>query len=716
MFKSDAKLFLSANNNINSAKTIINECIRLLSEVELPGDSDYNSCKSNLENSGINVLVNKVEDTKESLMKLDQGFASEYMTLLQEFLQTSTIDTSNMSDEEKMQYSVQMSGYARDYNQTLLYMLEKYEESGMLTPELEEQLKMQKAIVEQYDVQDKMASLPTTSDEYIKLFKQNAEYDKKIINLNPNLTEEEKTSYLKQYEDSFNSNIEVLELNRNISLKNDELEKLANDDKYGTEEYYSKQNEIYQLQIDFYNNKGVLTDAEKANLANLKKYKELTNLYIDREGLGSNWIPFDGNSLNDEIFQLELDLNIGTEEEQAEKKRYLEMNGWEKALQNTGTFVTSVFEGIYNVEEQIFDGGVMICGEVGSWFGADTKWAEDLVEIDLSGDAYRGAIQDFGINEHIAYGTAHEAGNFTGEMLATIALQFLPGGTVVMTTAHGLKGMGKAGETALKSGKDWDTAFNYGLATGTIEAGAAYLLYGKTPKANKVVDNVGNWMTKGINAIPGVSKITSVVSNGFNKVATQGMKDYASNYLKSSLLTKFAVSGLKEHAKAKSGEIIGEKYNFAEANKEAWKSMTTTAFNEFVVNPAVNAAGNKIQKTTSVYKKADLRKQQLEESVKLDEKKLSEMKTKYESERSFREEADDLLESVTKSGRDASSVSSILEMNNLVNKIVEQKGAISAAYDGALVWSEFAGKSFTEKFAKKVGSEIMKTVYDNVGI
>ena len=589
-----------------------------------------------------------------------------------------------------------MNAYARDYNQNLLYMLEKYEESGMLTPELEEQLKMQKAIVEQYDVQDKMASLPTTSEEYIKLFKQNAEYDKKIINLNPNLTAEEKTSYLKQYEDSFNSNIEILELNRNISLKNDELEKLANDGKYGTDEYYSKQNEIYQLQIDFYNDKDVLTDAEKANLDSLKNYKKLNNLYIEKEGLGNNWIPFDGNSLDDEIFTLKKEMNIATPDE----LEYLEMNGWERALQNTGTFVTSVFEGIYNVEEQIFDGGVMICGEVGSCFGADTKWAEDLVEIDLSGDAYRGVVLDTGLNENIAYGTAHTSGNFTGEMLATISLQFLPGGTAVMTAAHGLKGMGSAGEKALKSGKDWDTAFNYGLATGTIEAGAAYLLYGKTPKANKVVDNVGNWMTKGINKIPGVSKLTGVVSGGFNKVATTGMKNYASTVLKPSLVTKFVVAGGKEYAKEGASMIIDGDYDFKAATQAASQSMVITAFNEFVVSPLVNTATNKTAHGDKI-KNADKTKAKAETKLDKKVKKMEQIKSV---------EAQDAKSDVGSLRGDVGHTSTGNEayLGVLQKSIDRYKNIIAHAYDDVNLWDELISKDFVNKFAKKVGTEFMK--------
>lgn len=225
MFKSEAKLFLSANNNVNSAKILINECKRLIVDFNLEGNSDCKNLKNNINNCNINALVNKIEDTKESLMKLDQGFASEYMTLLQDFLQTSTIDTSNMTDEEKMQYSIQMDAYARDYNQNLLYMLEKYEESGMLTDEMKQQLQYQRELVAQYDIQDKMAVLDSTSNEYIKLFKQNADYDRKLINLNPSLTEEQKANYLKEYNTQYNQNLDALINARDARLKREADEK-----------------------------------------------------------------------------------------------------------------------------------------------------------------------------------------------------------------------------------------------------------------------------------------------------------------------------------------------------------------------------------------------------------------------------------------------------------------------------------------------------------
>ena len=462
MFKSEAKLFLSANNNLNYAKTIINECKRLVNEIESQENSDYIKCKNNIINCDIDALANKVETTKESLMKLDQSFASEYMALLQEYLQAASIDTSNMTDEEKMQYSIQMNAYARDYNYSLLYMLEKYEESDMLTPELQAQLEIQRTIVEQYDVQDKMAALTTTSQEYIDLFKTNAEYDKKLINLNPNLTDEEKSSYLKEYENSFNSTLEILELNRDVAKKTDELKNLEQ----GSEAYYKKENEIRQLQINYYEGKENLTEQEKKQLDFLKDGVELNELYIDKEQNNGFWHPFVEGEYDEAILDKKIEMGIATEDEIA----YDKMNGWERAWENTKTFSTSVVFGIGSVTETVVDGVVMLAGEAGSCFGADTQWAEDFVSIHYADDAYTGLVQSDCINSVSAYSGWHTAGNMIGTTVGYVALSYLPGGPIVTGLAGGFSAMGSSSQRALDSGATFHEAFG----TGAISFGAGF--------------------------------------------------------------------------------------------------------------------------------------------------------------------------------------------------------------------------------------------------
>ena len=65
MYKAEASLFLSASNNINYAKTLINECKRLITQAELPDNSDYSNCKDAINTLDIAGLVTLVEERKK---------------------------------------------------------------------------------------------------------------------------------------------------------------------------------------------------------------------------------------------------------------------------------------------------------------------------------------------------------------------------------------------------------------------------------------------------------------------------------------------------------------------------------------------------------------------------------------------------------------------------------------------------------------------------
>lgn len=522
MFKSEAELFLSANNNINHAKTLINECKRIVGEMELQGNSDYTNCKNNILNCDIDSLVDLVETTKESLFKLDQSFASEYMTLIQEYIQTDGLDTSQMTEEELLAYSIQMSGYERDYNYGLLYTLEKYEESGMLTPELEAQLEVQRTIVNQYEVQDQMSVLDPNSQEYIDLYKQNADYDRQIIMLSPNLTEEEKISYLAAYDESFNSNIEILELNRDISILNTELEGME----YGTEEYYAKENEIRELQINYYEGKTVLTPEEQQHLEFLRDGVELNELYIDKEQNNGFWHPFIESEYDEAILDKKIEMNIATEDEIA----YDKMNGWERAWENTKTFTTSFAFGVGSVTESVVDGTVMLLGEGGKvLFNADTQWAEDFVSIHYADDAYTGLVLSDSINSVSAYSGWHTAGNVAGSTTGYVALSLLPGGKVTTAVTGGLSAMGSSSQRAFDYDASYHEAFNVGLISGTMGALAGYGVGGGITNGAQTLAQVGGkaFLGAGISALePIVNSVAEYAMYANEVVDENGNKVY----------------------------------------------------------------------------------------------------------------------------------------------------------------------------------------------
>lgn len=688
-------MFLSGNNNLIYAKDIINECKRIISGIELPDNNDYDKCKKNINGCDVNGLLEKVEETKQNLFKIDQEFAGEYLSLLQESIETASIDTSNMTEEEKMQYSIQMSAYARDYNYSLLYMLQKYEENDMLTPELKSQLEYQKAVVEQYAVQDQMAPLTTTSQEYIDLFKKNAEYDKKLISINPNLTEDQKTSFLKQYEINFNSNLDILELNRDIAKKTEELKKLEN----GTEKYYNKEKEILQLQIDYYENKGELTETEKAKLKELKDYKDLNGLYIDQVENSNFFHSFVYDEYEKAIYNKKKEMGITTEDED----EWHNMSGWERACANTGTFITSTLLGVGSVTEGIIDGTVMLAGGVGSIFGADTKWAEDFVSVSISEDGYDGLVQADFINGVSANTGWHTTGNFVGEVGGTILLQFLPGGTWVSVSAHALNGMGKASESALQSEKTFGEAFGYGAANGIIEGLSAWLLYGKTPKSNKVAEVAG----KKVLGKLGGNKVVSLAKTGLTKV---GAKNYANNVLKSSLITKFWVAGGKEWAKEFTNLIIDEEIDVKQTFKDSLQSMATTAFNEFVVAPVVDTATKK-SSTGKKVDKADKKGQKILKNKAIQEERLKKL---HESDSKFAKDTVSAKEQYFKqSGIEDAPLSQYKE-KEILNRIRRYDAQIDNTYGRISAWDIIVGKDFVNKFSKKIGTKVYKGEIDKI--
>ncbi len=495
MFKSEAGLFLSANNNVNSAKTLINECKRLIIDFDLEGNADSKSLKSNINNCDINGLVTKIENTKESLMKLDQGFASEYMTLLQKYIETSTIDTSNMSDEEKMQYSIKMDGYARDYNQNLLYMLEKYEESDMLTDEMKQQLKYQKELVAQYDIQDKMAVLDPTSDEYINLFKQNAEHDKNLINLNPSLTKEQKDSYLKEYETQYNKNLESLNTARDARVKR-ELDE-----------------------------------------------KELQALYASKEDNNGFWHPFVESEIDEAILDKKIAMGIASEDEIS----YKNMNGWDRFWTDTGTFAASTFTGLFNITEGIGDSFVMLGSAVNI---VDKDWASEYVKRDISGELYQGIELSNNMNTYSAYGTWHTAGEAFGEFVGKTGITFAaPWASAAL---YGLDAMGQSAETSFNNGDDYWKAFAKSTVSGI---GGAVEGFGMS-KLNLGVRNFmssGSLKTIGGKVLTKVKSLPTTLSNAgsLKTIVSKGMKKTVNT-----IGTSFVSTILEPDAMIETGSVI----------------------------------------------------------------------------------------------------------------------------------------------------------------
>lgn len=407
-FRADGKLFAQANSKINSAKTYISQAKELLAKINLDGYENVTNLKNSINNCGINSLTQYVENTKISLMKLDTEFAERYMSYISETLMNNTIDVNKLSEEERLQYNIEMSANQIDYYRNCLYILEKHEESGMLTDEMQNELKYYRAFVKQYDIQDSMIGLDITSDEYLKLFNQYADYTRDLIKYNPSLSDAEKEEMLSDYEKEYNSQIERINLQR-----------------------------------------------------------ELNDLYVMKEENSDFWHPFVEGELEEAIIDKKIQLGIATEDE----IEYSRMNGWEKAWENTKTFGVSAFTGLMSVGESLVDGTLMLtAGTVGLVSSDVAEWTSNFVGYNYSEGIYDSIVDSGTINSVKAYSGWHTAGNVIGSVAGYAALSFLPGGAITTAVSGGVAAMGSSSQMAYQGGATHGEAYLTGAISGVIGA------------------------------------------------------------------------------------------------------------------------------------------------------------------------------------------------------------------------------------------------------
>jgi len=61
-------------------------------------------------------------------------------------------------------------------------------------------------------------------------------------------------------------------------------------------------------------------------------------------------------------------------------------NWWDNIFGTIDNIANAFGKGFVSMFEGIIDLGVTIAGDIGSWFGADTQWAEDFVKVDMAGN------------------------------------------------------------------------------------------------------------------------------------------------------------------------------------------------------------------------------------------------------------------------------------------------------------------------------------------
>jgi hypothetical protein len=220
-------------------------------------------------------------------------------------------------------------------------------------------------------------------------------------------------------------------------------------------------------------------------------------------------------------------------------------NWWQRSMDTGEEFMSNVTEGVWDFVDGIGDFLIMIGGEVGSWFGASTKWAEDAISYDwstqvheatmtfnpfdiLSGDVFTSQYyQDMtkigsveGANElkaqrHAGSWVSEASEDFQsgynsvttgiGYVLPSIIVGIATGGASagvqaaaggIMLAASGASAAGSGTEQALQEGANFHQAAGSGLISGGIEVGVELLSFGLGKVAGKVLGKSVSYGTK----------------------------------------------------------------------------------------------------------------------------------------------------------------------------------------------------------------------------
>lgn len=187
---------------------------------------------------------------------------------------------------------------------------------------------------------------------------------------------------------------------------------------------------------------------------------------------------------------------------------------WNKLLdiaETTGatavTFFASAVEGIADVGESIVDGAVQVVGGIVSYIvkqfdeDAGNAMQEDIQEFvstDWTGKGYDAFVNAVGIEEEIAYGFAHTAGNLVGQVAGYAAISMIPGAGPALTAAiGGSAAAGSAAEAAYANGATFDEAM---IVSSTAFAAGAF--------AGAASNQVGT-LAKGATTLKGVAGYTA---------------------------------------------------------------------------------------------------------------------------------------------------------------------------------------------------------------
>ncbi len=223
--------------------------------------------------------------------------------------------------------------------------------------------------------------------------------------------------------------------------------------------------------------------------------------------------------------------------------------GWlARGLATIGNVVSNILEGAIKSMEGGIDATAMLVG----LFGADV---DDFVSYDFTGDIFGTDEEGEGLLDW-TWGKNLEATSYwdndtmvnqvaegIGGMLPSIALSFIPyAGPVLSKVAFVASAQGKAAESALRQGAEYDEALIYGGLSGALEGGIEAISSG-----------IGGFASKSAGKVFGKQVAKTVLGKSAVAFVGEGLEEVASDIIDPQLQRW---TGVNENAKVDTNNLF----------------------------------------------------------------------------------------------------------------------------------------------------------------
>ncbi len=199
------------------------------------------------------------------------------------------------------------------------------------------------------------------------------------------------------------------------------------------------------------------------------------------------------------------------------KEKEQSQNWWDNIFGTIDNIANAFGRGFVSAFEGLIDAGVWVAGEIGSWFGGDTKWAEDFINVDMSANLanFTESFANFtpwGIGKSIS-NMAKYGGEYWGDMAKA-------------WSTLGLGNWGRLYGVSDKELAEWRE--KYGFGHDVLEQNQNWFTKGVLGVAQAAGQLVGEYVgSKGIGSIAGaIGKGANWTTKGVQtatKVGTLGM-------------------------------------------------------------------------------------------------------------------------------------------------------------------------------------------------